>query len=85
MRNSVGFKTQKWPKKSQKKLQCKKMNRNEQNSQTKSVFWLVAEKIHKLGVSVQGYLGGTLGLRRGQNPIADSKNEFLRPICIFVN
>ena len=52
------------------------MNRNEQNSQTKSVFWLVAEKIHKLGVSVQGYLGGTLGLRRGQNPIADSKKSF---------
>ena len=28
------------------------MNRNEQNSQTKSVFWSVAEKIHKLrGIS----------------------------------
>ena len=24
------------------------MNRNEQNSQTKSVFWLIAEKIHNL-------------------------------------
>ena len=61
------------------------MNRNEQNSQTKSVFWLVAEKIHKLRGISPGDLGGTLGLRRGQNPIADSKNEFLRKICIFVN
>ena len=49
------------------------MNRNEQNSQTKSVFWLVAEKIHKLGVSV---LGGTLGLRRGQTPWQTQKTSF---------
>ena len=52
------------------------MNRNEQNSQTKSVFWLVAEKIHKLGVSVQGYLGGTLGLRRGKTPWQTQKTSF---------
>ena len=57
------------------------MNRNEQNSQTKSVFWLVAEKIHKLGVSVRGYFRP----QEGSNPMADSKNEFLRPICLFVN
>ena len=50
MRYSVGFKN--GQKRAKKKLQCKKMNRNEQNSQTKSVFWLVAEKIHKLrGIS----------------------------------
>ena len=52
------------------------MNRNERNSQTKSVFWLVAEKIHKLGVSVQGYLGGTLALRRGQTPWQTQKMSF---------
>ena len=83
MRNSVGFKNDQ--KRAKKKLQCKKMNRNERNSQTNSVFWLVAEKIHKLRGISPGDLGGTLGLRRGQNPIADSKNEFLRKICIFVN
>ena len=52
------------------------MNRNERNSQTKSVFWLVAKKIHKLGVSVQVYLGGTLGLRRGQTPWQTQKTSF---------
>ena len=54
------------------------MSRNEQNSQTKSVFWLVAEKIHKLGVSVQGYLGGTLGLRRGSKPNSRLKKRVFK-------
>ena len=62
------------------------MNRNEQNSQTKSVFWLVAEKIHKLrGISPGVPWGYFRPQEGGQNLIADSKNEFLRPICIFVN
>ena len=61
------------------------MNRNEHNSQTKFVFWLVAEKIHKLGGISPGVLWGYFRPQEGSNPMADSKNEFLRPICIFVN
>jgi hypothetical protein len=45
------------------------MKKNEPNSQTISVFWLVAEVIHELrGISPFGDLGGTLGLRRGLKP-----------------
>ena len=65
------------------------MNRNERNSQTKSVFWLVAEKIHKLrGISPGvpwGYFRPQEAVSAMGYPIADSKNEFSRPICIFVN
>ncbi len=61
------------------------MNRNERNSQTKSVFWLVAEKIHKLWGISPGVPWGYFRPQKGSNPMADSKNEFLRPICIFVN
>ena len=61
------------------------MNRNEWNSKTKSVFWLVAEKIHKLWGISPGVPWGYFRPQEGSNPMADSKNEFLRPICIFVN
>ena len=47
-------------------LQFEKINKNEPNSQTNSVFWLVAVGIHNpRGISPYGDLGGTLGLRRG--------------------
>ena len=61
------------------------MNRNEWNSKTKSVFWLVAEKIHKLEGISPGIPWGYFRPQEGSNPRGDSKNEFLRPICIFVN
>ena len=79
----MGFKN--GQKRAKKNLQCKKMNRNEQNSQTKSVFWLVAEKIHKLRGISPGVPWGYFRPQEGSNPMADSKNEFLRPICLFVN
>ena len=52
------------------------MKKNEPNSQTKSVFWLVAEEIDKhRGMSPYGDLGGSLGLSRGQKPQKTSKND----------
>ena len=76
MRYSVEFKN---CQKRAKKLQCKKMNRNERNSQTKSVFGLVAEKIHKLrGISPYGYHGGTLGLRRGSKISKNLKKRLFK-------
>ena len=39
-----------------------KMKKNEPNSQTKSVLWLVSEGMHELrGISPYGDLGGYLG------------------------
>ena len=51
------------------------MKKNEPNSQTNSVFWLVAVGIHNLrGISPYGDHGGTLGLRRGSKTSITSKN-----------
>ena len=48
-----------------------------QNSQSKSIYWLVAEAIHELrGISPYGTMGVLWASGGGQNPIADSKNDF---------
>ena len=53
------------------------MKKNETNSKTKSVFWLVAMGIHKLrGISPYGDHGGTLGLTKGvENLKKTAKND----------
>ena len=57
---------QKWTKMSPRSIKMWEIEKNEPNSQTKSVFWLAAVGIHKLGgISPYGDHGGTLGLRRG--------------------
>ena len=58
-------------------LQFEKINKNEPNSQTNSVFWLVAVGIHNLrGICPYGEHGGTLSLRRGSKTSKKtSKND----------
>ena len=52
------------------------MKKNEPNSQTNSVFWLVAVGIHNLrGISPYGDHGGTLGLRRGSKTSKNLKKQ----------
>ena len=57
---------QKWPKMSPRSITIWENEKNEPNSQTKSVFWLVAVGIHEtMGISPYGDHGGTLRLRKG--------------------
>ena len=57
----------------------RKLKKNEPNSQTISLFWLVAEAIHELrGISPYGDLGGTLGLRRGLKPHSILKKRLFK-------
>ena len=59
-------------------LQFEKMKKNEPNSQTNSVFWLVAVGIHNLrGISPYGDHGGTLGFRRGSKTSKNLKKRLL--------
>ena len=72
----MGFKN--GQKRAKKKLQCKKMNRNEQNSQTKSVFWLVAEKIHKLRGISPGVPWGYFRPQEGSKPHSRLKKRVFK-------
>ena len=60
---------QKWPKMSPRSITIWEIEKNEPNSQTKSVFWLAAVGIHKLGgISPYGDPGVLWASGGGQKP-----------------
>ena len=64
-------------------LQFEKINKNEPNSQTNSVFWLVAVGIHNpRGISPYGDLGGYFGPQDGVSKT--SKNDFSRQKMLYI-